>query len=358
MVIGATGDDDKGSGSGSVYVFTKPSSNEGWNDWNGLDAKANANLTTKLTASDGANDDNFGRSVAVYGDTVVVGALRDDDKGSDSGSAYVFTKPSGGWSAWNGLPDNDDEMDEDKNRLSAKLLASDGAADDQFGISVAMDRDTVVVGSHGANGLRGKAYVFTKPVGGWVNGNETARLTASDRQDGDQFGLSVAIDVDTVVVGAIGYDDNGTNSGSAYVFTKPSSDDGWNDDAYNGEETAKLTASDGAAYRWFGFSVAVYGDVILAGAPTDNYVLTTESGSAYLFTRTSGTWSETAKLNAPDAVARDRFGWSAALDGSTALLGALSASSDGAQYAGGAYVFDIVDWTISPVADRQPRHIR
>ena len=328
VVVGATRDDDKGSGSGSVYVFTKPVGGWAADDYSG-------NETAKLLASDGANDDNFGRSVAVDGDTVAVGALRDDDKGSNSGSAYVFTKPSSddGW--------NDDAYNGEE---TAKLLASDGAADDQFGISVAMDRDTVVVGSHGANGLRGKAYVFTKPVGGWVNGNETARLTASDRQDGDQFGLSVAIDVDTVVVGAIGGDDNGTNSGSAYVFTKPSSDDGWNDDAYNGEETAKLTASDGAAYRWFGFSVAVYGDVILAGAPTDNYVLTTESGSAYLFTRTSGTWSETAKLNAPDAVAGDRFGYSAALDGKTALVGAVYAFSEGVQYVGGAYVFDIADW--------------
>ena len=341
VVIGATGDDDKGSGSGSVYVFTKPVGGWAADDYSG-------NETAKLLASDGANDDNFGRSVAVDGDTVAVGALRDDDKGSNSGSAYVFTKPSGGWSAWNDLPDNDDEMDEDKNRLSAKLLASDGAADDQFGISVAMDRDTVVVGSHGANGLRGKAYVFTKPVGGWVNGNETARLTASDRRDGDQFGLSVAIDADTVVVGAIGDDDKGSRSGSVYVFTKPSSNEGWND--WNGLDanakanlTTKLTASDGAEYDWFGRTVAVDGNIALIGAPTDT-IRRTDFGSAYLFTKTSGTWSETAKLNAPDAVARDRFGWSAALDGSTALVGAVYAFSEGAQYVGGAYVFDIADW--------------
>ena len=96
VVIGATGDDDKGSGSGSVYVFTKPVGGWAADDYSG-------NETAKLLASDGANDDNFGRSVAVDGDTVAVGALRDDDKGSNSGSAYVFTKPSGGWSAWERL---------------------------------------------------------------------------------------------------------------------------------------------------------------------------------------------------------------------------------------------------------------
>ena len=342
VVIGATGDDDKGSGSGSVYVFTKP--DDGWDDWD----PTTDNEAAKLTASDGANDDNFGRSVAVSGDTVVVGALYDDDKGDDSGSTYVFTKPSGGWSTWNALPDNDDDAEEDKNRLSAKLLASDGGEGDNYGISVAMDQDTVVVGSHGANGVRGKAYVFTKPVGGWVNGNETARLTAYDAAEVDQFGISVAIDADTVVVGAIGDDDKGSRSGSVYVFTKPSSNEGWND--WNGLDanakanlTTKLTASDGAEYDWFGRTVAVDGNIALIGAPTDTS-RRTDFGSAYLFTRTSGTWGETARLNAADAVARDRFGWSAALDGSTALVGARSASSDGAQYAGGAYVFDIADW--------------
>ena len=335
VVVGATGDDEKGPGSGAVYVFTKPVGGWAKDDYSG-------NETAKLLASDGGNDHNFGKSVAVDGDTVAVGAFYDDDNGDGSGSAYVFVEPSGSWSAWNELPDDDDHVEEDKNRLSAKLLASDGVEGDNFGISVAMDRDTVVVGSHGVNGLRGKAYVFTKPDAGWIDATETAGLTASDGVDADQFGLSVAIDVDTVVVGAIGDDDKGSDSGSAYVFTKPV--DGWDDwDLDEDNETAKLTASDGAANKWFGFSVAVYGDVILAGAPTDNYQLTTESGSGYRFTRKSGTWIETAKLNAPDAVAGDKFGYSVALDGDAAILGARVAFSDGVKFAGGAYVFTKLD---------------
>ena len=335
VVVGATGDDEKGPGSGAVYVFTKPGGGWAEDDYSG-------NETAKLLASDGGNDDNFGKSVAVDGDTVAVGAFYDDDNGDGSGSAYVFVEPSGSWSAWNELPDDDDHVEEDKNRLSAKLLASDGVEGDNFGISVAMDRDTVVVGSHGVNGLRGKAYVFTKPNAGWIDATETAGLTASDGVDVDQFGLSVAIDVDTVVVGTIGDDDKGSDSGSAYVFTKPV--DGWDDwDPDEDNETAKLTASDGAANKWFGFSVAVYGDVVLAGAPTDNYQLTTESGSGYRFTRKSGTWIETAKLNAPDAVAGDRFGYSVALDGNAAILGARVAFSDGVKFAGGAYVFTKLD---------------
>ena len=313
VVIGATGDGDNGSGSGSVYVFTKPDG-----DW------VDATQTAKLTASDGEMDDNFGRSVAVDGDTVVVGATGDD---SDRGSAYVFTKPDGDWV---------------NATQTAKLTASDGAEGDNFGRSVAVDGDTVVIGSPGANSARGGAYVFTKPDGGWVDVNETARLTASDRGNGDELGLSVAIDADTVVAGAIGDDDKGTKSGSAYVFTKPDTDDGWADDDYNGKETAKLTAYDGAEDDWFGRTVAVDSNVALIGAPTD-YTRRTDFGSAYLFTRTSGTWIETAKLNAPDAVAGDGFGYSVALDGNAAVVGAIYAFSDGAKFAGGAYVFTKLD---------------
>ena len=316
VVVGAAGDDDKGSGSGSVYVFTKPVG--GW---------ADGNETAKLLASDGAEGDNFGRSVAMDGDTVVVGAFYDDDNGSNSGSAYVFTKPVGGWANGN---------------ETAKLTAFDGAEGDNFGISVALDGDTVVVGSHGANILRGKAYVFTKPDAGWIDATETAGLTASDGVDGDQFGLSVAIDADTVVVGAIGNDDKGDASGSAYVFVKPDSLDGWADENYSGNQTAKLLASDGAEDDVFGRSVAVDGDVVLIAAPqdTDNG---SNSGSAYLFARNSGTWSETSKLTEPNGAALHRFGFSVALDGNAAMLGARGAFSDGVEFAGGAYVFTKLD---------------
>ncbi len=120
---------------GSAYVFVKPGG--GW---------ASATETAKLTASDGAASDLFGQSVAISGDTVVVGADGDDvGANADQGSAYVFVKPGGGWVSAT---------------ETAKLTASDGAANDLFGTSVAVSGDTVVVGSPGASGDRGAAYVF------------------------------------------------------------------------------------------------------------------------------------------------------------------------------------------------------
>ena len=323
VVVGARLDDVNGTATGSAFVFTKPQT--GW---------ADATETAKLTASDGAEDDQFGRWVAVDGDTVVIGAHLDDDNGTDSGSVYVFNKPDDGWDDWDPTTDNE----------AAKLTASDGAELHNFGFSGAMDGDTVVVGAAGHADAAGKAYVFTKPSAGWAdddyNGNETAQLTASDGASGDVLGSSIAVDTDTVVVGANRDDNNGSESGSAYVFIKPSN--GWADVNYSGNETVQLLASDGAKDGLFGLSVAVDGDVILIGAPTD-FARRSDFGSAYVFTRTSGTWSETTKLNAPDGVVNDRFGWSVALDGNAAVVGATSASSDGAKFAGGAYVFAKLD---------------
>ena len=258
VVVGAHQDNDNGTNSGSAYLFTKPKT-DGW---------TSATQTAKLTASDGAGFDVFGYSVAVDGDTVVVGAYRDDDNGFGSGSAYLFTKPDkSGWAT-------DTE--------TAKLTASDGAVDDYFGYSVAVDGDTVVVGAYWDDGNDynyGSAYLFTKPDNsGWATDTETAKLTASDKAVSDEFGHSVAVDGDTVVVGAYQDDDNGSNSGSAYLFTKPNTGR-WT----TGTQTAKLTASDGADFDLFGYSVAVEGDTVVAGAYLDDDN-GSGSGSAYAFT--------------------------------------------------------------------------
>ena len=126
MVIGAHQDDDKGSNSGSAYVFTRDTAGDLASGWTQV---------AKLTADDGAADDRFGISVSIDGDTVVIGAHADDDKGSQSGSAYVFTRDTAGdlASGWTQV---------------AKLTADDGAADDEFGISVSIDGDTVVIGAY------------------------------------------------------------------------------------------------------------------------------------------------------------------------------------------------------------------
>ena len=239
----------------------------------------------KLTAGDGAENDYFGYSVAVEGDTAVVGAYGDD---GSKGAAYVLVRLSGEWSQ------------------VAKLTASDGQGDDQFGRSVAVDGDTVVVGAalgDGKEGDSGAAYVFTKPDTEWEDTTETAKLTASDGTADDEFGYSLALDGDTVVVGAYLDDGKGDKSGSVYMFTK-ATDSSWAD----ATETVKLTASDGAANDSFGISVAVDGDTAVVVATQDD-----DKGAAYVFTRQIAAWSQVAKLTASQGAADDNFGISVAV---------------------------------------------
>ena len=165
VVVGSPGED---SYSGAAYVFTKDS----MGIWSAV----------RLTASDRANADSFGRWVAVDGDFVVVGAWQDDDGGTDSGSVYVFTKPSGGWGTWVTLSTSS------KAALTAKLTASDAAADDHFGWSVAVDGDNVVVGAYGNDDDgtdSGSVYLFTKPTSdGWVDRHRDDQADRSRRRGG------------------------------------------------------------------------------------------------------------------------------------------------------------------------------
>ena len=286
----------------------------------------------KLTASDGEGGDQFGRSVAVDGNTVVVGAYWDDDQGDGSGSVYVFTKPNtiGGWADWD--PVNDTE--------TAKLTASHGAANDKFGTSVAVDGDTVVVGAYwddDQGGDSGSVYVFTKATDSvWADATETVKLTASHGAANDSFGISVALDGDTMAVGAVQDD----NSGAAYVFTRQAGV--WS-------QVAKLTAFAKAANDYFGRSVAVEengdgdgdGDTVVVGASQDDDK-GSNSGSAYVFTEpASGVWddaTETAKLTASDGAADDKFGTSVSMNGATVVVGATQDADMGSK-PGAAYVF-------------------
>jgi len=148
-----------------------------------------------------------------------------------------------------------------------KIVASDGAASDWFGFSVAVSGNTMVVGAPDDDVRTGSAYVFTGSGDGW---SEAAKLAASDGDTNDIFGNSVAVSGATIVIGARFDDDNGSNSGSVYVFTR--SGDGWS-------EAAKLTASDGDVDDSFGFSVAISGSTIVVGAPRDDGFV----GSAYVY---------------------------------------------------------------------------
>ena len=331
IVVGAP---DHSSSKGAVYVFSEPSG--GWANDVGED---HATETARFLASDGAAADEFGNSVAVVGNTIVVGAYLDDDNGDSSGSAYVFDEPSGGWANDTDSDDADGEFDHTTETL--KLSGSSGS--DNFGRSVAIDGDTIVVGASGDDSGTGSAFVFIKPATGWANssGTEVAKLTAyfgSGSDGGDRLGRSVAIDGGTIVVGA--YGDDG-DTGSAYVFTKP--DTGWANSP--GTETAQLTASDRSGGDEFGRSVSVDGDTVVVGAHKDNIGGGTDiEGSSYVFTKPKAEWvdsSEAAKLPGPGDSDDDKFGWSVAIDEDTILVGADWHSSNDA---GAAYLYDIRVW--------------
>ena len=301
VVFGAAWNDDAGPYSGSAYVFVR--SGTSWSQ------------QAKLTASDSAASDFFGISVSISGGTVVIGAEGDDDKGISSGSAYVFMRGGSSWSE------------------QAKLTASDGAADDRFGHSVAIIGDTVVVGAFlddDKGSSSGSAYVFVRSGSSW---SEQAKLTASDGVKFDLFGNSVAINGDTVVVGAFTDDDQGSDSGSAYVFVR--SGTSWS-------QQAKLTASDAAPGDVFGLSVAISGDTVVVGSPFDDDA-GASSGTAYAFARTGSTWSQQAKLTAGDGAAGDLLGRSVAVSGDTVAVGA-NGDDDKGSLSGSAYVF------VGPVA--------
>lgn len=269
----------------------------------------------KLTASDGVDGDQFGSSAAISSDVVVVGARWDDDNGSNSGSAYVYRFDGASWTE------------------EQKLTPTDGAADDEFGYSVAISGDVVVVGAlrdddDGADS--GSVYVFSYDGANWM---EEQKLTAADAAADDQFGVAVGVSGDAAVVGAHFDDDNGGLSGSAYVFRFGGTS--W-------AEEQKLLASDGAGSDTFGSSVGISGDSIVVGAPLDGDA-GNGSGSAYFFRFASFLgWTEEEKLTASDAAAGDTFGFSVATSGGSALSGARQDEDNGTR-SGSAYAIAVID---------------
>jgi hypothetical protein len=301
-----------GFGAGAVYVFVKPKG--GWRS---------ETQTAKLTASDGGG--GLGISVAIDGGTVVGGAWAANGNQVSAGAAYVFTEPKGGWRS---------------ETETAKLTASDGATEDELGWSAAIDGNTVVVGAPVAtlaNHLPGPgaAYVFVEPKGGWRSETEAAKLTASDGAPGDTLGISVAVAGDMVVAGA---DDSIAFSapGAAYVFVKPKG--GWSSET----QTAKLTASDGAAGDALGTGVAIRGDSIVTGAPAATVNGNQFQGGVYVFVKPKGGWAnetQTAKLTASDGAANDSLGFMVAVSRDTVAAGAAGVTVNGDVGQGAVYVF-------------------
>ena len=183
-LIGAHGEDTGGSNAGAAYVFTRTGST--WTQ------------QTKIQASDAQSNNYFGKSVALDGNTAIVGAYGEDTGGNNAGgAAYIFTRTNSVWTQ-QGLP----------------LTASNSGNSDLFGYSVALDGDTALIGAHGED-TGGAAYIFTRTGSTWTE----QTIQASDKQVSDEFGVSVAIDGDTAIVGAVFEDTGGANAGAAYVFS-------------------------------------------------------------------------------------------------------------------------------------------
>ena len=284
-VVGARNADTVGGvDAGAVYVFVR--SGTSWTQ------------QQKVTASDGAANHYFGWSVAVSGDTMVVGNLAPCC--AEPGAAYVFVRSGTTWTE------------------QQKLLPSVGT-DTAFGFSVAVDGDTVVVGA-----LSGKAYVFVRSGTTW---SVQQRLLPSAGTTADAFGGAVSVSGDTAVVGAYSDDTpvGGVNAGSAYVFVRAGTT--WT-------EQQKLVAPDGSVGDSFGISVAVSGDTAVVGAFLDD-TLATDDGSAYVFARSGTTWTQQRKLLPSDASAR-RFGVSVSISAATVVVGSYFG---GAGNTGAAFVW-------------------
>ena len=278
---------------GAAYVFAR---NHGGPD--------NWGEVKKLTSSDADTGDQFGWSVSVGGDVAVVGAYGNADAGDFTGSAYVFARHEGGTDNWGQV---------------AKLTASDAAAKDRFGWAIYVDGDIVVVGAY----FKCSAYLFSGP--GW---SQVKKLTAP--VSSAQFGISVSVSGDIVVVGA-----DSDESGSAFVFGRNKGG------ADNWGQVKKLTPSDNPPSADFGWSLSLVGDRVVVGTPQSAdagaesgsaYLFDRNEGGA-------DNWGQVAKLTASDAAALDRFGYSVSLDDDLILAGA-HGDDDGGSSASSAYAFD------------------
>jgi hypothetical protein len=263
----------------------------------------------EISATDGGRGELFGQSVAMSGGTAVVGASRHAN-GTGMGVAYVFERSGAAWTQ------------------ETVLTGSDSTADDYFGLSVAVSGETAIVGANehqvGANRAQGAAYVFVRSGATWT---QQTMLTANDGAAGDCFGYSVAVSGDTAVIGATGPH---AMRGAAYVFERSGTT--WT-------QKPVLTARDGAAGDYFGFSVAVNGGTALVGANRHKVGDNPAQGAAYVFEQSGPTWIERETLTASDGKEFGLFGSSMALSGGTAVIGAFNQRVGSTDGQGEAYVF-------------------
>ena len=273
VVVTAPGDDNGAVlDQGAAYVYVR--SGTAWSP------------QARLVAFDGAADDGFGYRVALAGNTALVSA-RGDDVGArvDQGGVYFYARNGVAWS------------------LQLKVNVPDGQAGDELGSSVALSSDTAVIGAAGDDGAavdQGSAYVYIRSGGGWA---QQVKLLAGDPAAQDRFGVSVALSGNTALIGS--YLDNGAfpDQGSAYVFVR---------NVASWQQRQKLVAADGAGDDHFGVRVAVLGDLALIGSSVDDVAANVDQGSAYVFVRNGvgGPFVPDAKLVSSDGATGDQFGYS------------------------------------------------
>ncbi|MFA6402206.1 MAG: T9SS type A sorting domain-containing protein [Salinivirgaceae bacterium] len=310
---------------GAVYVYEKPAG--GW---------TNMTETVKVLPNDISGFDRFGESLCISGNTLVVGGLLSKVNNQETGAVYVFEKPASGW------------VDITQ---KAKLYASDGENGDYFGIDIGLSGSTIIVGAYYDNTdfeRTGSAYIFEKPVSGWTNRTETAKLLVSNRKQYEYFGSSVDIYENTAVVGSQYGNGFNVKSGLVYVFEKPAN--GWS----NINETAILSSSDAENEDRFGCSVSIYNSTIIASAYSDDdrgY----DMGAVYVFEKADSTWlnsNESYKLTVSGSGHYNNFGYDIDLYENVFVSGAYQYDNELGQNGGAAYFFkksDIFSITQHPV---------
>ena len=309
-VVGSPNDDDHGANSGAIYIYQRSAAAS--NVWN---------FVRKVAPADATNNATFGLTVALDGDTLVVGAGTDSTRGNNAGSAYILQRHQGGSNQWG---------------VVKKVFASDIANNDQFGSSVAIHRDSVVVGAplhNGGAGNSGAAYVFGRNQGGSNQWGEVKQLLANTPAFNDQFGSSVAISIDTIVVGVPLKDVPAADGGTALIYERNLG--GSNQWGF----LKRVLASDSAAANKFGNGIGVDGDNIVSGAP-GNDSLGDDAGSSYVYNRnTDGAnqWSQVRQF-VPRAGIGSLYGSATALSHSTVVVGAPQEATSGSRF-GSVYIY-------------------
>ncbi len=283
-IVGAPSAGHQGGGAadgGAAYVFARGAANK-WKQ------------QVKLLAEDPESGDAFGWAVDIDSTTAVVGVPKDDDAGSNSGAVYIFVKDGNTW------------------KQQAKLLARDTAKSDSFGEVVAIENDTLVVGApghtHADIRFAGAAYVFERQGERWI---ERTKLTADDAAKSDRFGVSVAIHMDTIIVGSTLNDaGRGKDAGAAYVYVREGN--AW-------RQHTKLVGEDSRPGDHFGAGVATTGEIAIIGAPLHEEE-GLGSGAAYAFLNTDGVWKETEKIVPDNPVKGLVFGSATAVSRDTVIV--------------------------------------